>query len=221
MLSCSRLLATCTHSYADVLRRRCVLLRWAAELVRIQVGFTVFSVLDRFFIVSAGVPKIQCRASVSWRACCLHHAASSRLRTQQCSWLSMSIGLCIGREASFGHGILRVAANGTTMSWEWHRNQDGVPVITDKVTLTRDTKACPARGTQAKPATPVPNHIPDHHTTAHVCQCDSGRPTITYDACAWCSRCFGVEWLRKAQMLRLMAHLFPVAVQRLTGPSSL
>ena len=81
---------------------------------------------------------------------------------------SISISLCIGREASFGHGILRVAANGTTMSWEWHRNQDGVPVVTDSVTLVRDTKACPARGAQAKPAMLAPSHPPTDCIIAHV-----------------------------------------------------
>ena len=32
------------------------------------------------------------------------------------------------------------------MSWQWHRNQDGVDVVTDSVTFVRDTTACPARG---------------------------------------------------------------------------
>ena len=35
------------------------------------------------------------------------------------------------REASFGHGVLRVA-NRTHLKWEWHRDQDGERVVADE-----------------------------------------------------------------------------------------
>ena len=44
--------------------------------------------------------------------------------------------------------MLNISADGTTMSWEWHRNQDGVDIVTDSVTFVRDTTACPTRGRQ-------------------------------------------------------------------------
>ena len=53
------------------------------------------------------------------------------------------------REASFGHGLLNISADGKTMSWTWNRNQDGVAVVTDSATFVRDTTACPTRGALA------------------------------------------------------------------------
>ena len=49
-------------------------------------------------------------------------------------------------EDSFGHAIIRIAANGKNLVWEWHRNQDTVDVVTDTVTIVRDVAACPTRG---------------------------------------------------------------------------
>ncbi len=60
----------------------------------------------------------------------------------------------IDREGSFGHGMLNISADGKTMSWEWHRNQDGVDIVTDSVTFVRDTTACPTRGGDSSRAAP-------------------------------------------------------------------
>ena len=62
--------------------------------------------------------------------------------------LEMSMPFCVGREGSFGHGLLNISADGKTMSWSWNRNLDGVAVVTDSVTFVRDTTACPTRGAQ-------------------------------------------------------------------------
>jgi hypothetical protein len=38
------------------------------------------------------------------------------------------------REASFGHGMFELK-NATHALWQWHRNQDAQPVVSDEVTL--------------------------------------------------------------------------------------
>ena len=101
-------------------------------------------------LCSAQVPCLQAYAAANpldQLACMIKHTKSST-----CT--------CYDREASFGHGILTVAANGSTMTWEWNRNQDGIAVVTDSVTFTRDTKACPARGAHS---TLFEVGVPDHH----------------------------------------------------------
>ena len=50
--------------------------------------------------------------------------------------------ICLCSEPEFGHGILTVI-DAVTAKWEWHRNQDGNPVVTDSVVITRDGTSCP------------------------------------------------------------------------------
>lgn len=45
-------------------------------------------------------------------------------------------------EPEFGHGILTIV-DAVTAKWEWHRNQDGNPVITDSAVITRNGAKCP------------------------------------------------------------------------------
>ena len=47
------------------------------------------------------------------------------------------------REPSFGFGMLQIESP-TTATWTWHRNQDGVRVAADQVTLTRGDALCEA-----------------------------------------------------------------------------
>lgn len=52
------------------------------------------------------------------------------------------------REASFGHGRLRVV-NGTHARWSWHRNDDPFSVLRDDVwveSLSRSSCSNPPRG---------------------------------------------------------------------------
>ena len=43
------------------------------------------------------------------------------------------------REASFGHGILKVV-NSTHLKWEWHRDQDGERTVSDETWISACTK---------------------------------------------------------------------------------
>ncbi|KAK9902776.1 hypothetical protein WJX75_005806 [Coccomyxa subellipsoidea] len=54
------------------------------------------------------------------------------------------------REPSFGHGILTVL-NSTVAQWQWFRNQDSLPVVTDSVYFVRNP-AC----NNYSPGTPLP-----------------------------------------------------------------
>lgn len=38
------------------------------------------------------------------------------------------------REASYGHGMLELK-NATHALWQWHRNQDALPVVSDEVSF--------------------------------------------------------------------------------------
>lgn len=62
------------------------------------------------------------------------------------------------REPSYGHAIITIH-NANRATWEWNRNQDGIPVITDSFTLVRDTKQCPNK---AAPSKRGPSHIHEH-----------------------------------------------------------
>ncbi|EIE19892.1 Metallo-dependent phosphatase [Coccomyxa subellipsoidea C-169] len=70
------------------------------------------------------------------------------------------------REPSFGHGILTVL-NSTVAQWQWYRNQDSLPVVSDSVYFVRNP-ACnnyspgtPAEAPATPPATEKPNIIQD------------------------------------------------------------
>lgn len=55
------------------------------------------------------------------------------------------------REASYGHGVLDLM-NATHARWQWHRNQDAEPVVSDEVrswpVLARSSRACSKLGTR-------------------------------------------------------------------------
>jgi hypothetical protein len=55
--------------------------------------------------------------------------------------------LSVTREASFGHGRLRVV-NATTAHWTWHRNDDAESVVRDELWLESLTTngACRQQG---------------------------------------------------------------------------
>jgi len=61
-----------------------------------------------------------------------------------CSFDEPQSELSLFREASFGHGELRIYS-ATEAHWSWHRNEDGEPVIADEVwmnSLSSSTDLC-------------------------------------------------------------------------------
>lgn len=67
--------------------------------------------------------------------------------------MRLLLSQCMGaREPSFGMGVLEVKS-ATEAEWTWHRNQDGMAVVRDRVTFTRGDPACAGRRAPPPPTT--------------------------------------------------------------------